>query len=147
MAGPRVQGAKGMVLLADRCVPPARHGRRSLGERLLAGAGRDPYLRGMRELPSPSRAGRSEPGLFARFLGGSPLATLVKLALVSVLVGWVMSAFGWRPLDIWRALKNAALDLWAMGFSLLDGVFAYAALGAAVVLPAFLVLRLLSLRR
>ena len=34
-----------------------------------------------------------------RFLGDSPLRVLLKLIIISFLVGLVMSAFGWSPFD------------------------------------------------
>lgn len=86
-------------------------------------------------------------GFFQRFLGDSPLRVLLKLIVVSFLVGFVMHAFGWTPWDIWYGLRNAVLDVWRMGFSAVDRFLGYFLLGAAVVVPVFMVLRILSLRR
>ncbi|QDZ00693.1 hypothetical protein FQ775_10030 [Nitratireductor mangrovi] len=86
-------------------------------------------------------------GSITRFLGDSPLRVVVKLAVVSFLVGIVMNAFGWSPLDVWYALREMVLDIWNMGFAALGRFGEYLALGAAVVIPAFIVLRILSLRR
>jgi hypothetical protein len=82
-----------------------------------------------------------------RFLGDSPLRILLKLAVVSFIVGLVMSAFGWSPLDIFYGVQRFLLDLWHLGFDSLGRLFGYMVLGAAVVVPAFLVIRLLSYRR
>ena len=35
-----------------------------------------------------------------RFLGDSPLRVLIKLVVISFLVGVVMHAFGWSPFDV-----------------------------------------------
>lgn len=86
-------------------------------------------------------------GTLSRFLGDSPLRVLIKLVLVSLVVGFVMNAFGWTPLDAWYALRNAALDVWYLGFDAFGRFFGYIVLGAAVVVPVFLVIRLLSFRR
>lgn len=86
-------------------------------------------------------------GSITRFLGDSPLRVAVKLAVVSFLVGIVMNAFGWSPLDVWHGLREMVLDIWNMGFAALGRFGEYLALGAAVVIPAFIVLRILSLRR
>jgi len=59
----------------------------------------------------------------------------------------VMNAFGWSPLDIYYGIRNLVLDLWHMGFAAIDRFFGYLLLGAAVVIPAFIILRLLSSRR
>ena len=40
-----------------------------------------------------------------RFLGGSPLAVLVKLILLSILIGVVLSALG---LDPWNIVESAS---------------------------------------
>ena len=86
-------------------------------------------------------------GVLARFLGDSPLRVLVKLAVVSFLVGLVMSAFGWSPFDIIDKLYRFVLHLWNMGFRAVENVLEYLLLGAAVVVPAFIILRILSYRR
>jgi len=83
----------------------------------------------------------------ARFLGDSPLRVLIKLLVVSLIVGFVMSVFNWTPWDVLHALRDTILRLWNMGFAAVADFFGYIVLGAVIVVPAFLVLRLLSLRR
>ena len=83
----------------------------------------------------------------SRFLGDSPLRVLLKLLVVSFLVGLVMSAFGWSPFDIFRQIQYFFIDLWNMGFTTVDRFLGYLLLGAAVVIPAFLILRLFSYRK
>ncbi|HXV30823.1 MAG TPA: DUF6460 domain-containing protein [Sinorhizobium sp.] len=82
-----------------------------------------------------------------RFLGDSPLRVLVKLVVVSILVGFVMTIFDWYPADIYHGIRNFLLDLWHKGFAALGRVGDYLLLGAAIVIPAFLILRLLSYRK
>ena len=82
-----------------------------------------------------------------RFLGDSPLRVVLKLIVVSFLVGLVMSAFGWTPWGIVLRIRQLLTDLWNMGFHALDRFFGYFLLGAAVVIPVFIVLRVLSYRR
>lgn len=82
-----------------------------------------------------------------RFLGDSPLRVVLKLVVVSFLVGIVMHAFGWSPWDVWYALHDAVMDVWRMGFSAVDRFLGYLLVGAVIVVPAFIILRLLSLRR
>lgn len=82
-----------------------------------------------------------------RILGDSPLRILLKLAVMSFIVGIVMNAFGWTPLGVWAALRDAVLDLWRMGFDSFYRLLGYLLLGAAVVVPVYVVIRLLSLRR
>jgi hypothetical protein len=82
-----------------------------------------------------------------KFLGDSPLRVLVKLVVVSILVGFVMTVFDWYPADILYAIRNFLVDIWRTGFAALGRVGDYLLLGAAVVIPIFLILRLLSYRR
>lgn len=86
-------------------------------------------------------------GALTRFLGDSPMRVALKLIVVSFLVGLVMSAFGWSATDILYAIRNLLLDLWYTGFDTLDSFLGHLLVGAAVVVPVFLVLRLLSYRR
>jgi len=90
-----------------------------------------------------------ETGLSAlnRFLGDTPLRVVIKLVVVSFLVGMVMTAFGWSPMDVYYGIRNFVFDLWHMGFAALGRFGAYLMLGAAVVVPAFVILRILSYRR
>ncbi|RUM98917.1 hypothetical protein EET67_04530 [Pseudaminobacter arsenicus] len=82
-----------------------------------------------------------------RFLGDSPLRVLLKLIIVSFLVGVVMNFFGWSPYDVLYRVRDFVLDIWNMGFAAIDRFVGYFLLGAAIVVPAFLILRLFSYRR
>ena len=82
-----------------------------------------------------------------RFLGDSPVKVLLKLIVVSFLVGLVMNAFGWSPLDIVYGIREFFLDIWNLGFRAFDQFFGYLLLGAAVVVPAFILLRIASYRK
>ncbi len=82
-----------------------------------------------------------------RFLGDSPLRVLVKLVVVSFIVGCVMAAFGWTPMDVVYRVADFFRSVWYMGFDTIDRFLGYFLLGAAIVIPVFLVLRVLSYRR
>lgn len=82
-----------------------------------------------------------------RFLGDTPGRVLLKLVVVSFIVGLVMSAFGWSPMDVIYGIRDFFLRIWNMGFAALDTFVGYFLLGAAVVVPAFIILRLMSYRR
>ena len=82
-----------------------------------------------------------------RFLGDSPLRVIVKLVIVSIVVGFVMSYFDWTPYEVFDSVRFFFLDLWHTGFDALGAVGDYLVIGAVVVIPAFLVIRLLSFRR
>ncbi|MFC5991484.1 DUF6460 domain-containing protein [Limoniibacter endophyticus] len=80
------------------------------------------------------------------FLGDSPLRILVKLAIVSFLVGIVMSAFGWGPYDIYYGIRDFVVDIWRLGFNSVNRFAGYLLLGASVVVPVFILLRILNRR-
>jgi len=82
-----------------------------------------------------------------RLLGDTPGRVIVKLLVVSIIVGFVMTVFGLTPYGVIYAVRDFVLDLWHSGFAALGRVGDYLLLGAAVVIPAFIILRLLSYRR
>ncbi len=82
-----------------------------------------------------------------RFLGDTPGRVLVKLIVVSLVVGVVMSAFDWSPMDILYGIENFVRRIWNLGFGAIERFAGYFLLGAAVVIPCFVLLRLLSYRR
>ncbi|AZN70800.1 hypothetical protein D5400_05500 [Georhizobium profundi] len=85
-------------------------------------------------------------GRVTRFLGDTPGRTLVKLLVVSFIVGVVMNVMGWYPLDIYYFVRDFALYLWDLGFDAFGSVGNYLILGAMVVIPVFLILRIVSYR-
>jgi len=84
---------------------------------------------------------------FERFLGDSPLRVLLKLLVLSFIVGIVMAAFDWTPWDLYLGVRNFVLRIWDMGFAALGRFGEYIVIGAAVVVPVFIILRILSYRR
>lgn len=82
-----------------------------------------------------------------RFLGDTPGRTVLKLVVASFVVGVVMAAFNFYPTDVLYWIRDFTVNLWETGFAALGRFGSYLALGAAVVIPAFLILRLLNFRR
>lgn len=82
-----------------------------------------------------------------RILGDNPISLLIKLLIASFLVGLVMSAFGWSPWDVLNGIVEFFQGLYNMGFRAFDRIGGYILLGAAIVVPAYIVLRLVNLRR
>src|SRR3954462_14591231 len=77
-----------------------------------------------------------------RFLGGSPLAVLGKLILLSILIGVVLSALGLDPLNIVKSVTDLIRNVWNMGFDAIRWLWQYFLLGAVLVIPIWLTLRL-----
>jgi hypothetical protein len=81
-------------------------------------------------------------GAVHRFFGGSPLSVLVRLILLSILVGVIMSAIGLDPFDIWRSLDRLVRSIWNMGWDAFSWAWGYFLLGAVIVVPIWLLVRL-----
>jgi|BarGraIncu00222A_1022003.scaffolds.fasta_scaffold07703_4 hypothetical protein len=79
-----------------------------------------------------------------QIFGGSPLAVLGRLILVSILVGVVLSVLGLDPFDIVRSIERLIRSIWDMGFDALRWLWRYFLLGAVIVIPIWLVMRIVK---
>ena len=86
-------------------------------------------------------------GTVTRIFGGSPLGVLARLVLVSVLVGVVLSALGLDPFDIVRSIERLIRNIWNMGFDAVRWLWRYFLLGAVIVVPIWIVVRLFNAPR
>ncbi|ABD09301.1 conserved hypothetical protein [Rhodopseudomonas palustris HaA2] len=82
-----------------------------------------------------------------RFLGGSPLAVLFRLVLMSILVGVVLAAIGLDPWNILVSIRLLFQRIWDLGFDAISGVWRYFLLGAGIVIPIWLLTRLFGTPR
>ena len=82
-----------------------------------------------------------------RFFGGSPLAVIFKLILLSILIGVVLSALGLDPWNIVDSVRRLIRGIWDMGFDALHWLWKYFLLGAVLVIPVWLILRLIRAPR
>lgn len=82
-----------------------------------------------------------------RWVGGSPLGVLARLVLVSILVGVILSAFGLDPFDIVRSIERMIRRLWDMGFDAIRWLWGYFLLGAVLVIPIWILMRLFNTPR
>jgi hypothetical protein len=78
-----------------------------------------------------------------RLLGGPPVAVIVKLVLLSILIGVVLSALGLDPLNIFSSIERLIRHIWNMGFDALKWLWQYFLLGAVLVIPIWLIMRLI----
>jgi hypothetical protein len=96
-------------------------------------------------LPQPritNRTGSIATDAVTRFFGGPPLSVITRLILLSILVGVVLHAVGLDPLNIIDSLRRFVLSIWNMGFDAVRWVWRYFVLGAALVIPIWLIVRL-----
>ena len=82
-----------------------------------------------------------------RFFGGSPLMVIFRLVLLSILVGVVLRVLGLDPLNILRSVEDLIRYVWNMGFDAVVWLWRYFLLGAVIVIPIWLIVRLCARRR
>ena len=100
----------------------------------------------MTELPpetGPAPTERSDP--VTRFFGGAPLWVLAKLAMLSVVIGIILAVLDIDALAILRTVQNLFYDFFDNIWDALETLFRWFLLGAAIVFPIWLIMRLLKL--
>jgi hypothetical protein len=81
-----------------------------------------------------------------RLLGGPPLAVLLRLIVVSLIVGVMLMWLDINPSDILFGIERFFRHVWSLGFGAIGQAADYILAGAAIVVPIWLVLRLMSMR-
>jgi len=82
-----------------------------------------------------------------KVFGGSPLAVLGRLILVSILVGVVLAALGLDPFDIISSVERLIRSIWNMGFDAFRWLWRYFLLGAVIVIPIWIIMRVVNAPR
>jgi Family of unknown function (DUF6460) len=82
-----------------------------------------------------------------RFIGGSPAMVALRLIVVSFVVGIVLETFGFDPATLLAEAVRTVRQIVELGFSDIHEVGRILLTGAMVVVPVWLVLRLLDSRR
>ena len=95
------------------------------------------------ERPSADDRSPGSIGNMARFFGGRPLAVIFRLILLSILIGVILEVLGLDPWNIIDSLRKLVLRIWDMGFDAVRWLWRYLLLGAAIVVPVWLILRLM----
>lgn len=84
-----------------------------------------------------------ESNYVSRFIGGPPLSVIFRLILLSFLIGVILQVLGLDPWNIFDSLRRLVLHVWDMGFDALRWLWRYLLLGAVVVVPIWLIVRLM----
>jgi|SRR5215831_6813986 hypothetical protein len=82
-----------------------------------------------------------------RFFGGPPLSVIFRLILLSTLIGVILQVLGLDPWNIIDSLRRLVLRVWDMGFDAVRWVWRYLLLGAVVVVPIWLIVRLMRVAK
>jgi Family of unknown function (DUF6460) len=82
-------------------------------------------------------------GAVDRFFGGPPLMVIFRLILLCILIGVVLSVIGIDPSDIVNSIRRLVYSIWDMGFDAVRWLWSYFLLGAVIVIPIWLIVRLM----
>jgi hypothetical protein len=77
-----------------------------------------------------------------RFFGGNPALVLLRLIILSLIVGVVLAALGFSPYEIIDSIARLVERIYNLGFEAVEKAFRYFLLGAVIVFPIWLVVRL-----
>ena len=81
------------------------------------------------------------------FFGGSTIGVIIRLALISIAVGIVMKALGITLSNFFDRINILLRNLYDLGFGAIEWLVEYLLLGALVVVPIWLIARLVSAAR
>jgi Na+/H+-dicarboxylate symporter len=79
---------------------------------------------------------------WSRFFGDSVAGTIIRLVLISIVVGIVFSALGITPFNLIERLQHIVRRITDLGFDAFRSAFEYFLLGAIVVVPVWFIVRL-----
>lgn len=79
-----------------------------------------------------------------RIFGGNPWAVVIRLVVLSIVVGVALSALGLTPGELFRRFDVLLSRLYDMGFRWVEWLFGYFLIGAVIVIPIWAIARLLG---
>jgi hypothetical protein len=77
-----------------------------------------------------------------RLFGGNPVGVLIRLLLLSLVVGIVLSALGITPANFFHHVEIFVRRLYELGSGAIEAILQYVLIGAMVVVPIWLIARL-----
>ena len=80
-------------------------------------------------------------GSVDRFFGGSPGWVIVRLILLSIVIGVLLSALGLDPWNIVDSIERLIRWVYDLGWDTIEWVWRYFVLGAVLVIPIWLIIR------
>ena len=82
-----------------------------------------------------------------RLLGGTPTSVVIRLLIISVIVGALLYWSGLTPLSLIRGFRDMVESLLGSGWDAVRRIGEFAVYGAAIVVPIWLISRLLANRK
>ncbi len=77
-------------------------------------------------------------------LGGSPLGVFIRLVILSLVVGIILKALELHPFEFFVKVQEIVVSVYNIGFQYFGNVFHVFIWGAAVVIPIWLIMRVLA---
>ena len=101
------------------------------------------------KIANAEAAGDRKPAaLSERFVGGNPAKTAIKLVIASIFVGGILAVLNVSPIDFWNgifsAVKGVISRIGDTAGEVVVNLATYLVLGAAIVVPIWIVMRLLD---
>ena len=79
-----------------------------------------------------------------RFFGGNPGLVMIRLAILSLVVGVLLAALGFSPFDIIDSIRRLIAQIYDLGWTAIEKAGRYFLLGAVIVFPVWFIARLLK---
>ncbi len=80
-----------------------------------------------------------------RFFGGSPAAVILRLAIISIVVGVVLHALGLDPLNLIESVRALVRYVSERGLDALEWLLRYLLIGAVIVVPVWVIVRIVKI--
>jgi hypothetical protein len=80
-----------------------------------------------------------------RFFGGNPGLVIIRLAILSLVVGVLLAALGFSPFDILESIREIIVRIYDLGWTAVEKAGRYFLLGAVIVFPVWFIARLLKM--
>lgn len=77
----------------------------------------------------------------------SAVSTIIKLTIVSLLVGYALYIFGIEPTDLVKGLGSTVVKIYELVLGFIRDAMKYVLIGAVVVVPVWLVFYLIGLAK
>ncbi len=77
-------------------------------------------------------------------LGGRPATVLLKLVIVSIVVGVILAATGLQPFDVLDAVKRLFMEIYNLGWGAIELLLGWLLTGALIVVPIWILIRVFS---
>ena len=79
-----------------------------------------------------------------RFFGGNPWGVVLRLVVICIVTGIALRAAGVDPADLLRTIPEVLRTISEFGFGWVETAFQYFLVGAIIVIPIWIIIRLVK---